>query len=169
MLVTAGRDLPAGHVVEASDLVTVPVSRSAVPDGALAAGLLEGVRLASPVRAGEALTDVRVVGPGLVTALPPGQAAVAVRLPAAVRPWLAVGQRLRLHAATEPVLGDDARAPVGGASATATVLDVAPADAGGLLAGDGGDAVSVLVQVDQDDAAPLAGAAPVAAVLLGSS
>ncbi len=97
LLVTAGHDLPAGHVVEAADLVTVPAPRSAVPDGALAADLLEGVRLASPVRAGEALTDVRVVGPGLVAALPPGQAAVAVQLPAQVRPWLAVGQRLRLH------------------------------------------------------------------------
>ncbi len=170
LLVTAGRDLPAGHVVEAADLAAVPAPRSALPDGALAADQLVGARLASPVRAGEALTDVRVVGPGLVATLPPGQAAVPVQLPAQVRPWLAVGQRLRLHAAADAgALGDGLGRPPDAVSATATVLDVAPDDAGGLLVGDGGGGVAALVQVDQDDAAALAAGGPVAAVLLGGS
>ncbi len=50
-----------------------------------------------------------------------------------------------------------------------TVLDVAPADAGGVLVGESGDAVAVLVQVDERDAADLAAAGPVGAVLLGGS
>ena len=149
--------------------MTVAVPRSAVPDGTLAVDLLDGARLASPVRAGETLTDVRVVGPGLVSTLPPGQAAVAVRLPSEVRPWLAVGQRLRLHAVVEvDALGADLGRPEDAASATATVLDVAPSDAGGLLVDGSGDAVAVLVQVDERDAPQLA-AGPVRAVLLGGS
>ncbi len=54
-------------------------------------------------------------------------------------------------------------------SAAVTVLDVAPADAGGVLVGGSGDVVAVLVQVDERDAADLAAAGPVGAVLLGGS
>lgn len=178
-LVTAADDLPAGHVLSAADLTTTAVPADAVPDGALGAEELEGARLASAVRAGEAVTDARVAGAGLVMALPTGQVAVPVLLAPQVRPWLTVGQRVRLlpgAAGAGWTEGSAGTLVVGGAEAVveaATVLDIAAVPSEGLLAGGattGLDPVTVLVQVPDRDAATLAAAAgPVAAVLLGSS
>lgn len=173
-VVTAGRDLPAGHVVAAADLATVLVPRAAAPTGALDEKALVGARLASPVREGEPVTDARVSGAGLTATMPPGQVAVPVLLGAQVRPWLAVGQRLQLVAAAGPgtVPSADpwaatAPGPARGL-AVATVVDVADEADGGLLEAGGTGTVAVLVQVAAADAEPLAAAAgPVAAVLLG--
>lgn len=170
-VVTAGRDLPAGHVVAAADLATVLVPRAAVPAGALDEQALVGARLASPVREGEPVTDARVSGAGLTAALPPGQVAVPVLLGAQVRPWLAVGQRLRLVAAASPATDPWAATQAAGtdrADTLATVVDVAAAADDGLLAAGDAGTVAVLVQVAAEDAEPLAAAGgPVAAVLLG--
>jgi pilus assembly protein CpaB len=78
-VLTAARDLAAGAVLGPDDLVAAAVPRGLVPEGALtdlatAAGRL----VAGPVRRGEPLTDVRLLGAGL---LPPGdRVAVPVRL-----------------------------------------------------------------------------------------
>ncbi len=183
-LVTVAHDLPAGHVLSGADLTTTAVPAGAVPDGALGAEGLEGARLASAVRAGEPVTDARVSGAGLVVALPTGQVAVPVLLAPQVRPWLTVGQRVRLHpvpAGTGWAQGAAGTAEVGTAEVgtaevvveDAVVLDIAAAPSDGLLAGGattGLEGVTVLVQVPDHDAARLAAASgPVPAVLLGSS
>jgi SAF domain len=66
-VVAAGRDLPGGSVPAASDLRTLRLPADTVPAGAVRPGseLLSRV-LASPVRAGEPLTDARFLSPGLV-------------------------------------------------------------------------------------------------------
>ena len=80
-LVVFGADLPAGHVIRATDVRVVHVGPEAVPAGAMtdAAGV-EGGGLAGPVAAGEALTPTRVLGPGLLAGSPPGTVALPVRL-----------------------------------------------------------------------------------------
>jgi Flp pilus assembly protein CpaB len=69
-VLAAARDLPAGVTLTAGDLRTVRLPPRAVPDGALRpAGVPVGRMLAGPMRRGEALTDVRLVGGPLVDAL----------------------------------------------------------------------------------------------------
>jgi Flp pilus assembly protein CpaB len=73
-----GRDLSAGHVLTADDL-----EDRAVPVGLLPSGVVEspeGRRLATPVRAGEPVTDVRLSGNALLASYP-GLAAVPLRIP----------------------------------------------------------------------------------------
>ena len=78
-VLTAGRDLPAGAVLAPGDLVTARVPQSLVPAGALTdAAAVVGRPVAGPVRRGEPLTDVRLLGAAL---LPDGSdVAVPVRL-----------------------------------------------------------------------------------------
>jgi Flp pilus assembly protein CpaB len=96
-LTVAARDLPAGSVLGAGDL-----TRAAVPPDAVPAGMVthpDGRTLAAPLRAGEPVTDVRLVGPTLATAYP-GRDAVPVRLPdAGMAALLRVGDRIDLVAA----------------------------------------------------------------------
>jgi pilus assembly protein CpaB len=80
-VLVAARDLPGGGPLSAADLTLTRLPPSAVPSGALrAAGEAVGRTLAAPVRRGEPLTDVRLVGPRLVDALGPGLVATPVRL-----------------------------------------------------------------------------------------
>lgn len=78
-VLTAAHDLAAGAVLGPDDLVAAALPPSLVPDGALAdAAVVTGRLVAGPVRRGEPLTDVRLLGAGL---LPPGDdVAVPVRL-----------------------------------------------------------------------------------------
>lgn len=78
-VLVAARDLPAGAVLSGDDVVTAAVPRALVPEGALTEpGRAAGRPVAGPVRRGEPLTDVRLLGAAL---LPPGaQVAVPVRL-----------------------------------------------------------------------------------------
>ena len=78
-VVVAARDLPGGHELRPDDLATTQLPASSVPDGALADLSSAAERLlAGPVRAGEPLTDVRLLGAGL---LPPGpEVAAPVRV-----------------------------------------------------------------------------------------
>jgi pilus assembly protein CpaB len=67
-VVSAARDLAPGAPLVAADLVSVVLPRAAVPAGALtAAGEAVGQVVAGPVRRGETLTDVRLLGAGLLT------------------------------------------------------------------------------------------------------
>lgn len=99
-VVVATRDLPAGVVVEADDLRmagfapdSVPAGTSDDPDDAV------GRTLAAPLRAGEPMTDVRLVGPALTEGYP-GLSAVPVRLPdAGMADLLRVGDVVDLVAA----------------------------------------------------------------------
>jgi pilus assembly protein CpaB len=78
-VLTAAHDLAWGAPLQADDVVVARVPASAVPDGALTSA--EGARgrlLTSPVRRGEPITDVRLVGPALLSE--PGLVAVGVRI-----------------------------------------------------------------------------------------
>lgn len=113
---SAARDLTAGAVLGPGDLVPIALTDDALPTGALAVTSdPTGRLLASPVRAGETLTDVRLLGEWLLEAMP-GLVATPVRLgDAAVLDLLAVGDAVDVVATdpagtTEPeVLVTDAR------------------------------------------------------------
>lgn len=78
-VLTAARDLAAGTALAAEDLVPAAVPEALVPDGALLeTAAAVGRVVAGPVRRGEPLTDVRLLGAAL---LPAGSSvAVPVRL-----------------------------------------------------------------------------------------
>ena len=98
-VLTAARDLPAGAVIGSDDLVTVDFAPGSVPTGATRDAV--GRTLAAPVRRGEPVTDVRLLGPAL-TAGTPELTAVPVRLPdAGMVELLEVGDRIDLIA-TDP-------------------------------------------------------------------
>ena len=78
-VLTAARDLAPGDVLGPDDVVAAAVPQALVPSGALTdAAVAAGRLVAGPVRRGEPLTDVRLLGTAL---LPRGaQVAVPVRL-----------------------------------------------------------------------------------------
>ncbi|MER7211286.1 SAF domain-containing protein [Streptosporangium sp. NPDC000239] len=79
-VLTAARDLPGG-ALGASDLRAVAMRPETVPDGALKPGApIVGRVLTGPVRRGEPLTNVRLLGPGLLSARGPGTVATPVRV-----------------------------------------------------------------------------------------
>lgn len=130
----AARDLPSGAVLTGDDLRTVGFAPGSVPAGAVAEAA--GRTLAAPLRAGEPVTDVRLVGPALTDGYP-GLAAVPVRLPdAGVAGLLTVGDRVDLVAAD----------PEGGATVVASgvpVLALPAADGDPGVTGLGGRLVVV--------------------------
>jgi Flp pilus assembly protein CpaB len=96
-VLVAAHDLPAGTVLAPGDLTPVPFEPGSVPDDL--ARSTAGRTLAAPVRRGEPVTDVRLVGPGLADGQP-GLTAVPVRLPdAGMVELLAAGDRIDLVAA----------------------------------------------------------------------
>jgi Flp pilus assembly protein CpaB len=119
-VLTAARDLPAGTLLAESDLVEREFATDSVPDGV--ADEVVGRRLAAPVRGGEPVTDVRLVGAALA-ASDPSLIAVPVRFPdAAMVDLLHVGDVI-------DVLATDPQG--GGATVVASgvpVLAIPPAD-----------------------------------------
>ncbi len=81
-ILVAAQDLAAGATIDRASLRLTDLPAADAPSGALhssAAAL--GRTIGAPVRRGEAITDVRLVGPSLATALAgPGAVAVPVRL-----------------------------------------------------------------------------------------
>jgi Flp pilus assembly protein CpaB len=97
VVLVAAHDLPAGVVVGAQDVRRVGFAPDSVPEGL--AREPTGRTLAAPLRAGEPLTDVRLVGPALTDGYP-GLVAVPVRLPdAGMAELLRVGDRIDLVSA----------------------------------------------------------------------
>jgi Flp pilus assembly protein CpaB len=98
-VLTAARDLPSGAVLHGDDLVTAHLPEGSAPDG-LARDAV-GRTLAAPLRRGEPVTDVRLVGRQLLEGYP-GLVAVPVRVPdAGAAALLKVGDRVDLLA-TDP-------------------------------------------------------------------
>jgi Flp pilus assembly protein CpaB len=99
MVLTAAHDLAAGVVVGAGDVRRAPYDPAGVPDGVLPVAAAVGRTTTGPVRAGEPITDARLVEAGLLRGYP-GLVAVPVRIgdPGAVR-LLRVGDRVDLLAA----------------------------------------------------------------------
>ncbi|GHE36944.1 flagellar basal body P-ring biosynthesis protein [Streptosporangium violaceochromogenes] len=79
-VLAAAKDLPGG-ALNATDLKPVLLHPDTVPDGALTPGTpVAGKILTGPVRRGEPLTDVRLLGPGLLSAHGRGAVATPVRV-----------------------------------------------------------------------------------------
>ncbi len=155
-VVVAATDLSAGAVLRESDLVLADLPAQLAPDGSNAEGAeLAGRVLAAPLRRGEPVTDVRVVGPGLWSQVPAGQVAAPVRLAdLAVAALLRPGDRVDVLA-TAPETGV---ADV--VAADALVLGVTPDAAAGPPAGAPTAAAGLLVlAVPPETARVLAGAA----------
>lgn len=99
-VLVAAHDLAAGSAVAAGDLRVrawpirlVPAATLTPTDDPV------GRLLAGAIRAGEAVTDVRLLGPGLVEALGPGLRAVPIRLTdAGVVALLRAGDRIDIYA-----------------------------------------------------------------------
>jgi len=135
-VLTAAHDLAAGAAVRAEDLAVVRMPAGLVPEGALADGSAAVGRLvAGAVRAREPLTDVRLVGPGLLAALGlDGLVAVPVRLadPAAAA-LLRPGDRVDVLAASTGADGPPAAAVVAAAAPVLTVPEQAEGAEGALV------------------------------------
>lgn len=100
-VLVAVRDLSGGSPLSAGDVALAQLPPSVVPAGALRLTAdAVGRTLAAPVRRGEPLTDVRLVGARLVDALPSGLVASPVRLAdPAVAVLLQAGDRVDVLAA----------------------------------------------------------------------
>jgi Flp pilus assembly protein CpaB len=80
-VIVAATDLPAGTALAAADLSVARFPADLLPAGvADDPADLNGRVLAGSVRAGEPVTDVRLLGAGLTALLPSGQVAAPVRL-----------------------------------------------------------------------------------------
>ncbi|TYP86189.1 Flp pilus assembly protein CpaB [Blastococcus xanthinilyticus] len=152
-VVVAAVPLPAGTALGADHLRVVRLPAAAVPDGVAGTPdvLLRRV-LAGPVRAGEPLTDARLVGPGLTDQLPAGQVAAPVRLAdLAVAALVRTGDRV-------DVLAAGAEGSTAERVASAALVLAAPGADGGDAPGAG----LLLLAVDPETAARLATAAATA-------
>ncbi|NYG58678.1 Flp pilus assembly protein CpaB [Nocardioides daedukensis] len=104
-VVVAAHDLPAGAVVTEADLTTVALPDAAVPTGLASTTYAIGRSTTGPVRRGEPITTVRLVGESLLKGYS-GLVAVPVRLPdSEVVGLVRVGDRIDLLA-TDPGTGD---------------------------------------------------------------
>jgi Flp pilus assembly protein CpaB len=95
-VLTAAHDLDAGTVLRADDLTRVAFADGTAPSGASSLAEAVGRTLAAPLRRGEPVTDVRLVGAGLLEGYV-GLVAVPVRIPDAdVVALMKVGDRINL-------------------------------------------------------------------------
>ncbi len=69
-VLTAAHDLGAGTVLSTADLRVVGYAPASVPDGVLDAGRAIGRTTVGALRAGEPITDARLLGPELLTGHP---------------------------------------------------------------------------------------------------
>jgi Flp pilus assembly protein CpaB len=155
-VVVAARDLAGGRPLAAGDLTLAALPPATVPDGASAspAGMV-GRSLAGPVRRGEPVTDVRLLGPSLVAEHGPRYVAAPVRVadPGAVA-LLRPGDRVDvLAAAVDPALASAA----GAASVVAADAEVLAVPAP-LETGDAVEGALVVLATRHDTAAELAAA-----------
>lgn len=134
-VLTAARDLPAGTVLAAGDLTRTAFTPGSVPAGALPVAGALGRTTAAPVRAGEPITDVRLVRGSLLDGYP-GLVAAPVRIgdPGAVA-LLRVGDRVDVVAA-DPRGEQDAVLVASDAAVAALPREqdrLSPTTAGGLV------------------------------------
>ncbi len=148
-------DRPGGAVLGPGDLRTERRPPGTVPRGSLTLAAASGRVLAAGARAGEVLTDVRLVGPGLLAGQDPGLVGAPVRVadPAAAA-LAAPGDRVDVLLAT--AARRDAEVVVRSA-----IVLARPAPSRGDLLGpaDTGGGALLVLAVGGPDAAALAGAA----------
>lgn len=135
----AARDLPSGTRISSGDLRAVSFRPESVPAGV--APRVVGRTLAAPVRRGEPVTDVRLVGKSLTAGLP-GLVAAPVRLPDSDSvDLLSVGDRIDL------VSADGQRAMARTIAVDVPVLALPSHTAGDTRLGGSGPAAGRLVVV----------------------
>ncbi|MEW2505732.1 SAF domain-containing protein [Amycolatopsis sp. NPDC047767] len=143
--VVAARDLPAGSVLRAADLRLADLPDDVRPAGALGdVGAAVGRLLSGAARAGEPLTDVRLLGTALPAKGDSGTVTVAVRLAdAGVAELLRPGQHVGVVAAP------DATHTAAELVKDATVVTVHRPDSGGqgVIAPDKGPLVLLALPV----------------------
>jgi Flp pilus assembly protein CpaB len=113
-VLTAARDIPGGTVVGPADLTRVAFDPASVPSGVLGSRAeAVGRTTAAPLRAGEPITDVRLVSGSMLAAYP-GMVAAPVRIvDAGAVALLRIGDRVDVLAAD----------PQGAAEATVVAAD----------------------------------------------
>lgn len=151
----AAADLPPGSLLTAADLTLARLPPDVVPSGVVDdPGVLVGRVVTGGVRAGEPLTDVRLVGSGLTALLPHGQVAAPVRLAdLAVAGLVGTGDRVDVLATTPD-------APAAEVIAADALVLSAPSVAAGAQADPG--AGLLLLAVDPATATRLAAASTAA-------
>jgi Flp pilus assembly protein CpaB len=134
-VLVAARDLAGGVRLTGSDLSLARLPPSAVPSGALVEEAALGRTLAAPMRRGEPVTDVRLLGPGLADALGPGLVETPVRLAdPAMAALLHAGDRVDVLAApADP--GNGGATTVAAADVRVLAVPVPGDDAAGLTQG----------------------------------
>ena len=144
-VVVAAADLAPGTVLDLGVLQLAHWPPEAVPAQASdAPGELEGQVLAAPLRRGEPVTDVRLVGRGLTSVLPPGQVAAPLRLPdLAVAGLVSAGDRVDVLATAPGAATAEVVAP--GALVLAPSADGDPATDAATDAAAGGAADGLLL------------------------
>ncbi len=80
-VLVARHDLTSGHVITAGDVRTSVVPVSARPSHTLTSARAVGRQVAGPMRAGEPLTDYRVLEPGALDAYGPDAVLIGVPVP----------------------------------------------------------------------------------------
>jgi Flp pilus assembly protein CpaB len=114
----AARDLGAGVVVHADDVVTARFAPGTVPSGRVRDPV--GRQLAAPLRRGQPLTDTALVGDALVEGRP-GLVALPVRLPDT-----AMAELLHVGDEVDVVAADPQGAPAATVTRDALVLALPP-------------------------------------------
>lgn len=149
-VLVASHDLPAGATLGAEDVTTTGFAPGTVPDGVVesTAGVL-GRTTIGPVRAGEPITGVRLLGAEMLSRYP-GTVMAPVRLgDRATVDLLRVGSRIDILAADPQGSG-----PAVLAASDVPVLALPPARGGGAGLTRGG---LILVAVSDETARELAG------------
>lgn len=149
-VLVASHDLPAGARLSAEDVSTAGYAPGTVPDGVVeSASAAVGRTTVGPVRAGEPITDVRLLGAGMLSRHPAAVAAPVRLGDRATVHLLRVGDRIDILAADPHGSG-----PAVLAASDVPVLAIPPArDAGAGLTRGG----LILVAVSDETARELAG------------
>jgi pilus assembly protein CpaB len=150
-VLVAAHELTAGQTLRATDVVVVQRLPGEVPEGALRAPPTDARTVALPIRRGEVLTDVRLLGPGLLSGLGPGAVAVPVHLsdPAGA-------DLVRVGDTVDVLASGEGGSTVVAAAAARVLRGVQPSTS---RFGRTDDAATVVLAVDADEAAALARAA----------
>ena len=160
-VITAGRDLTPGTVLTSADVVVSNWDSDSVPEGALIdTGAVDGQTLTGPVREGELLTDVRLLGSRTATtALGTEARVVPVHLAdAGVSDLLREGDQVDVL--TVEVQEDPNAVPTARVLASGAVVVLVADDAGGSRQRDR----VVLLALPTDDATTVAAASLVSAL-----
>ncbi len=155
----AARDLPAGAVLDSSDVAVVAVPPGLIPDGSHTGSAgFPGGQLAVALRQGQLLNDSQFVGSGLLAGSPPGSAAVPLRMadPASIR-LVAPGQLVNIILTLDNSFDQTAESQVL-AAGVPVLWTSTPGDTPGLWSDSGETDGLIVVAAGADQARQLAGA-----------